>query len=100
MRKNRCGSRRSGTAQLDRVCLLILVPVEAIRRARQKRRERERENATGIVRGMTITPPFAEIFPTGRAHPAVIRHGVKADSVDAVNHGAPDIKAITETSLM
>lgn len=32
--------------------------------------------------------------------PAVIRHGVKADSVDAVNHGASDIKAITETSLM
>jgi len=41
-----------------------------------------------------------QIFPPGERIPAVIRHSVKADSVDAVNHGAPDIKAITETSLM
>lgn len=42
-----------------------------------------------------------QIFPPGeRRIPVVIRHSVKADSVDAVNHGAPDIKAITETSLM
>jgi len=39
-------------------------------------------------------------FPVGEQIPAVIRHSMKADSVDAVNHGAPDIKAITETSLM
>lgn len=41
-----------------------------------------------------------QIFPPGERIPVVIRHSMKADSVDAVNHGAPDIKAITETSLM
>lgn len=41
-----------------------------------------------------------QIFPPGERIPAVIRHSLKADFVDAVNHGAPDIKAITETSLM
>lgn len=47
-----------------------------------------------------MTRSRSQIFPPGERIPAVIRHGMKADSVDAVNHGAPDIKAITETSLM
>jgi hypothetical protein len=41
-----------------------------------------------------------QIFSPAEWIPAVIRHGVKADSVDAVSHGTTDIKAITETSLM
>jgi len=60
-------------------------------------------HSTGIVHGMTRSGSamaLSQIFPAGEGIPAVIRHGMKADSVDAVNHGAPDIKAITETSLM